>query len=122
MQKAWPVKKKRSGKKIAFAMILILSVAAFGYSQYSAITSISICYLSHKFTLLIISWIIDKWYIQTGTVQIISDRSADLYCITDIICVLVYEYILHTQYPLLGLQDKTDQVSHLLYFSRLRRL
>ena len=41
MQKAWPVKKKRSGKKIAFAMILILSVAAFGYSQYSAITSIS---------------------------------------------------------------------------------
>ena len=34
MQKAWPVKKKRSGKKIAFAMILILSVAAFGYSQF----------------------------------------------------------------------------------------
>ena len=48
MQKAWPVKKiemlQDTGKtQIAFAMIfhLILSVAAFGYSQYSAITSIS---------------------------------------------------------------------------------
>ncbi len=41
MQKAWSVKKKRSGKKITFGIILILSLVAFGYSQYSAITSIS---------------------------------------------------------------------------------
>ena len=41
--------------------------------------------------MLIPSWIIDKWYIQTGTVQIISDRSADLYCTTDIICLLVHD-------------------------------
>ena len=41
MQKAWPVKKKRSGKKISLVLVLILSLAVFGYSQYSAITSIS---------------------------------------------------------------------------------
>ncbi|MDI1494783.1 MAG: hypothetical protein K8823_89 [Cenarchaeum symbiont of Oopsacas minuta] len=41
MQKAWLIKKKRSSKKIALALVLSLIFVAFGYSQYIAITNIS---------------------------------------------------------------------------------
>ena len=35
-------------------------------------------------------WIIYKWYVQSGNIQIITGRSADLYCTASILCALVY--------------------------------